>query len=65
MYRNVGPVLAEDLLAERLALYELNRLEPAHQPLGGIREAADAGEQIQQTQGLGHRWWWCPAILPQ
>jgi hypothetical protein len=59
---NVGPVLAEDLLTERLALYELNCLEPAHQAFGGIGEAANAGEQIQQSQGVGHGWWCCPTL---
>lgn len=44
---NVGPVLAEHLLAKRLTLHELNGLEAAHKAFSGVAEAANAGEQIQ------------------
>jgi len=47
MHGNVGPVFPQNLLAVRLALYKLHRLESANQLFSGIAEAADAAEQVK------------------
>ena len=46
MNGNVGPVLVEDFLAERLTLHELHGLVAADDPLSRVGEAANAGKQV-------------------
>jgi hypothetical protein len=41
---DAGKMAREHLLAERLAFDELDGLEAAEEMLGGVAEAADAGE---------------------
>jgi hypothetical protein len=40
-------VFPQNLLAVRLALYELHRLKSADQVFSGIAEAANAAEQVK------------------
>lgn len=51
--RDVGPVLAQDSLAEGLPLNELHGLKAA-EPAGGEAESADAREGVEHPQRRGH-----------
>ena len=50
MNGNIGPVLAEDLLAERFTLHKLDRSIAANDAVSGVGEASDAGKQIKQAK---------------